>query len=82
MISLQPWHVRSRPLQHKTGSDVFAALYGPQLSQPAASGPVALLESPYPLADAAQPYAHNARYSICAGPPRCSNGRPHLWTPP
>lgn len=82
MISLQPWHVRSRPLQQKTGSDVFAVLFGPQLHQPAAGGPVALLESPYPLSDAAQPYARNARYSICAGPPRYSNGQPHLWTPP
>ncbi|HEY9736041.1 MAG TPA: anthranilate synthase component I [Trichocoleus sp.] len=78
----QPWWVRSHPLQHKTGSDVFTALFGAYLNQPAAAESlVALLESPYPLPATAQTPAQNARYSICAGPPRWVDQQPCLWTP-
>ncbi|HEY9762474.1 MAG TPA: anthranilate synthase component I [Trichocoleus sp.] len=80
--TLNPWSVRSHPLQHRTGSDIFYALFGHTLSQPASPETVvALLESPYPLPDKAQPQAQNARFSICAGPPRRVDGNLCLWTP-
>ncbi|WP_313887202.1 anthranilate synthase component I [Nodosilinea sp. FACHB-141] len=75
------WWVRSQPLAHRTGSDIFQALYGDLLRQPPTSATlVALLESPYPLTAAAQPHALHSRYSICAGPP-CPTGAPQVWTP-
>ncbi|MEO1094263.1 MAG: anthranilate synthase component I [Cyanobacteria bacterium J06638_28] len=84
---LQPWYVRSHPLQGRTGSDIFQGLY----QQPAAnqrqngySQPwqqiATLLESPYPLPKHT-PSTRIARYSICAGPPRVCNQQPLLWTP-
>lgn len=80
--TLGPWVVRSQPLQHRTGSDIFYALFGHLLSQPATPETVvALLESPYPLPDKASVQAQNARFSICAGPPRCVEGQLCLWTP-
>jgi para-aminobenzoate synthetase component I len=82
LSALQPWQVRSHPLHHRTGSDIFYALFGHYLTQPASPTTlVALLESPYPLAATAQHYAQNARYSICAGPPRQTDGQARLWTP-
>jgi energy-coupling factor transport system permease protein len=83
LTKTQPWYVRSCPLQHRTGADVFQTLYGHYLHQPPAQDHVvALLESPYPLPDAAQPHHQHNRYSICAGPPRQDeNGHLKLWTP-
>jgi para-aminobenzoate synthetase component 1 len=79
---LAPWHVRSRPLQGRTGSAVFAAVYK-QPSLPAADPHqeiAVLLESPYPL-PVGVPQSRLARYSLCAGPPRYQGGSPRLWTP-
>ncbi|MBE7381206.1 MAG: anthranilate synthase component I [Leptolyngbya sp. SIO1E4] len=85
---LQPWYVRSRPLQGRTGSLIFAALYGPMTRKPGQGNPdrswqaiATLLESPYPLPTEV-PQARLARYSLCAGPPRSQGGNPLLWTPP
>ncbi|MDB9528809.1 anthranilate synthase component I [Oscillatoria sp. CS-180] len=85
---LQPWYVRSRPLQHRTGSRIFDAIYGHLLKQPNRSTDGAswqtiatLLESPYPLLPET-PQPRIARYSICAGPPRWQKDRPKMWTPP
>ncbi len=77
----QSW-VRSQPLAHRTGSDIFHALYGDLLQQPPSlSTLAALLESPYPLPTAAQPHAIHSRYSICAGPPQRVDDCPQVWTP-
>jgi len=84
---LSPWYVRSRPLNHRTGSAIFAALYGQSFDQGAVSNGqgwqaiATLLESPDQLPPET-PQARLARYSICAGPPRCKGDRPLLWTPP
>ncbi|MEL6438018.1 MAG: anthranilate synthase component I [Cyanobacteria bacterium J06621_8] len=69
--SLQPWCWRSLPLNNRTASEIFAALF---LDQAIAT----LLESPS-LIDAEQP--HLARYSICGGRPRTIGGQPQIWTP-
>ncbi|MHC5737084.1 anthranilate synthase component I [Nostoc sp.] len=68
------WHWRSLPLEKRTGSEVFAALFRPT----AASAIATLLESPYPT-----PIDHPqlSRYSICAGAPRIVDGIPQMWTP-
>ncbi|NEQ44284.1 MAG: anthranilate synthase component I [Leptolyngbya sp. SIOISBB] len=85
---LSPWYVRSRPLDDKTGAEIFQALYGQSscvdaaLSNGQAWQAIAtLLESPAELSPEI-PQARLARYSICAGPPRCEGDRPLLWTPP
>jgi para-aminobenzoate synthetase component I len=67
LTEVLPWHWRSIPLQDRTGSAVFAALF---LGEPTAT----LLESPTPVTAL-------ARYSICAGAPRIVNGQPRCWTP-
>ncbi len=68
---LQPWYWRSLPLNGKSGTEVFAALFQHQ--------PIAvLLESP---AAAALPLLPHSRYSICAGSPRHQYGQQRLWTP-
>ncbi|MEM8503014.1 MAG: anthranilate synthase component I [Cyanobacteria bacterium P01_D01_bin.1] len=74
---------QSLPLEQKTGSDVFAALFQPHRSQPGTAGIVTLLESPYPLPSDSLPAqaVELARYSLCAGPPRLVDRRPQLWTP-
>ncbi|MEM9818331.1 MAG: anthranilate synthase component I [Cyanobacteria bacterium P01_D01_bin.6] len=85
---LAPWYVRLRPLDGKTGAEIFQALYG-QSSTTAATwrhgqgwqAIATLLESPAQLPPET-PQARLARYSICAGPPRCDGDRPRLWTPP
>lgn len=62
---MQPWYWRSLSLEHRTGSDIFAALF---LEDAIAT----LLESPYPiLGDRPQ----LAQYSICAGIPRTINSK-------
>ncbi|MBE9008073.1 aminodeoxychorismate synthase component I, partial [Fortiea sp. LEGE XX443] len=70
----KPWHWRSLPLENRTGSEIFAALFLPTTSSKIAT----LLESPYPT-PANQPQL--SRYSICAGAPRIVNGVPQMWTP-
>lgn len=82
MELLQPWYWRSLPLEHRTGSEVFAALF-------LKAGAIAtLLESPSPslvgktASEAAGTSQFKlARYSICAGTPRILNGSPAVWTP-
>ena len=71
---LKPWYWRSLPLEGRTGSFVFTALFHSSTSAVAT-----LLESPYPT-PSNQPQL--SRYSICAGAPRVVNGCPQLWTPP
>jgi para-aminobenzoate synthetase component I len=66
------WQWRSLPLDQRTGSAVFAALF---LDEPVAT----LLESPYP---ASPDYPQLSRYSICTGGPRVIDGITQQWTPP
>ncbi len=68
---LRPWYWRSQPLLHRSGADIFAALFR---DQPIAT----LLESPW-NSDIEIPHS---RYSICAGSPRLINGQPRQWVPP
>ncbi|MEM1368223.1 MAG: anthranilate synthase component I [Cyanobacteria bacterium P01_H01_bin.15] len=68
--SLQPWFWQTLPLDGRSGSEVFEQLFS-------TSAISVLLESPYPNPED-QP---QARYSICAGPPRNTANRPHIWTP-
>ena len=53
----------------RTGSAIFERLF---LSHAIAT----LLESPFPT-----PAGRSHRYSICAGSPRCVDGKRRLWTP-
>ncbi len=77
-----PWHLRSLPLNQRTGTEIFQALYGSLFDQPPSLETLAvLLESPYPLPELAEPHRAHSRYSICAGPPRFWDGQPQLWTP-
>ncbi|MEO0835560.1 MAG: anthranilate synthase component I [Cyanobacteria bacterium J06642_3] len=69
--ALQPWHWRSLPLDNRSASEVFAALFGDHSI-------ATLLESPS-IVDAQQ--SHLSRYSICAGDPRTIAGKSRLWTP-
>jgi para-aminobenzoate synthetase component 1 len=75
--------VRSHPLDHRTGTEVFTALYGHHLREsPQPANLVTLLESPYPLPTKAQPHHSHNRYSICGGPPRrTEDGTLKVWTP-
>jgi para-aminobenzoate synthetase component I len=66
------WQWRSLSLNHRTASEVFAALF---LEDTVAT----LLESPEAIEDSAQPQL--SRYSICAGAPGVREGEPQLWTP-
>ncbi|WP_460205614.1 anthranilate synthase component I [Scytonema sp. NUACC21] len=71
----KPWYWRSFPLENRTGSDVFTALFRHTSTSKIAT----LLESPYPTpTDRSQ----LAQYSICAGAYRVVDGVPQLWTPP
>ncbi len=72
---MQPWYWRSLPLESRTGSEVFAALF----RRPPISTVATLLESPYPTLPK---QSELTRYSICAGAPRIVNGCPQMWTPP
>ncbi len=70
---MKPWYGRSVPLAHRTGSQIFAALFGDEAI-------ATLLESPYPPSP---DYPQLGRYSICAGGPRrLANGELAMWTPP
>ncbi|NET31525.1 MAG: anthranilate synthase component I [Cyanothece sp. SIO1E1] len=88
MKPLKPWRWRSLPLAHRTGSDIFAALFlvakatSAQTSDRQTKGIATLLESPYPTVCPQAQAAQTARYSICAGAPRWIEGRPQMWTPP
>ncbi|AFY49250.1 aminodeoxychorismate synthase, component I, clade 2 [Nostoc sp. PCC 7524] len=68
------WYWRSLPLENRTGSEIFSALFHPKTTP----GIATLLESPYPT-PTNQPQL--SRYSICAGAPRIVNGVPQMWTP-
>ncbi len=68
------WYWRSHPLNHRTGSEIFATLFNNPNSDIAI-----LLESPYPV-PSENPQL--ARYSICAGKPRVINAEVQMWTPP
>ncbi|MDJ0737048.1 MAG: chorismate-binding protein [Nostocaceae cyanobacterium] len=72
---IQPWYWRSLPLEKRTGSDIFAALFLDNSGSKIAT----LLESPYP---APKDNPQLSRYSICAGNPRYVDGHPQMWTPP
>nr|WP_272819386.1 hypothetical protein [Scytonema hofmannii] len=72
---IQPWYWRSLPLENRTGSDIFMALFRHTSTYKIAT----LLESPYPTpTDCPQV----AQYSICAGAPRVIDRVPQMWTPP
>jgi len=72
---MQPWYWRSLPLESRTGSEVFAALF----RRPPIPTVATLLESPYPTTPE---QSELTRYSVCAGAPRIVNGCPQMWTPP
>jgi para-aminobenzoate synthetase component 1 len=80
--SIQPWHWRSLPLNQRTGSDVFEALFHrPGGAAKTGLGAIAtLLESPSATSTPATS-SLQARYSICAGAPRLQQGKPQIWTP-
>lgn len=82
---VQPWLWRSQPLEQRTGTAIFAALFRQaDANQPGADRAIAtLLESPGLIAagDPAPAPLPHARYSICAGSPRQHNGQPLIWTP-
>ena len=84
MERAQPWYWRSLPLNHRTGQDIFTALFLDAAGdQTAGVGAIAtLLESPYPTHQFCDKAQQLSRYSICAGPPRQIDGQPRLWTPP
>jgi len=68
---IKPWQWRSQPLQNRTASEIFKALF---IDENIAT----LLESP----NTADPeYSQLSRYSICAGSPRIIGDQQRLWTP-
>lgn len=69
---MKPWYWRSLPLENRTGSQVFAALFLTNSSTIAT-----LLESP----NSPSKHQQLTRYSICAGAPRNINGIAQAWTP-
>lgn len=78
MPEIPPWYWRSLPLEGRSGSAVFETLFQ---HLPVAT----LLESPAPQPQSFDPTLKlvnpQARYSICAGPPRLMGGQPQIWTP-
>jgi len=80
---IQPWHWRQLPLDDRTGSQIFEALFLPHQfdstrgkNWPGDRQIATLLESPV-----TPDRTSLARYSICAGSPRIIAGKPQLWTP-
>ena len=71
MDVILPWRWRSLPLNQKTGSEVFAALFR------SSDAIATLLESPY--LESADGLLTN--YSVCAGAPRVVAEKPQMWTP-
>ncbi|NJR22663.1 MAG: anthranilate synthase component I [Richelia sp. CSU_2_1] len=83
MKPLQPWHWRKLPLNRRTGSEIFQALFIIKNAETVGDNSgrgshnmAVLLESPVTSS------TNLARYSICAGSPRIIDGKPQLWTPP
>ncbi|MDF5731741.1 MAG: anthranilate synthase component I [Rhizonema sp. PD38] len=84
---IQSWHWRKLPLDKLSGAQVFEALFlNPRdqtsddvekVQDDSYQRIATLLESPV-----TPNCTHLARYSICAGSPRCIQGKPQLWTPP
>ncbi|MCX7596979.1 MAG: hypothetical protein N2235_25185, partial [Fischerella sp.] len=74
----QCWYWRSLPLEKRTGSDIFTALFGYNHTYTIATI-ATLLESPGLVS---RNNSQLARYSICAGAPRYVDGHPQMWTPP
>ena len=71
-MGILPWYWRSLSLEGRTGSQVFQALF----HHPNRIG--TLLESAVPNSHLKLPLA---RYSLCGGTPRLTQGKPRLWTP-
>jgi para-aminobenzoate synthetase component I len=78
-IMTSVWYWRSHPLNHRTGSDIFATLFNTTSNSDPNSDIATLLESPYPTPN---DNPQLARYSICAGKPRVINTKVQMWTPP
>ncbi len=86
---LKPWYWRSLPLENRTGSQIFEALFlntpseiNPNFPNQDNHFPIAtLLESPIITNNNENNNTNLARYSICAGSPRIINNQPQLWTP-
>ncbi len=83
MKPIKPWHWRKIPLNQRSGSEIFQALFLRKTAQEPASisgysrqDMAVLLESPVTSTSSL------ARYSICAGSPRIIDGESQLWTPP
>ena len=83
MKPIKPWHWRKIPLNQRSGSEIFQALFLRKTAQEPASlsgffpqDMAVLLESPVTSA------TNLTRYSICAGSPRIIDGESQLWTPP
>ena len=80
MQPIQPWYWRTLPLENRTGSEIFDALFRISNAGNSSTNTIAtLLESPFIPNGECQPLT---RYSICAGAPRIINGQPQMWTPP
>ncbi|MGL5065720.1 MAG: anthranilate synthase component I [Microcoleus sp.] len=82
MKNLQPWYWRKLPLDRRSGSEIFQALFlikTPEIvgntSNFSPHNMAVLLESP------ASDSTELARYSICAGSPRIIDEKPQIWTP-
>ncbi|WP_341731163.1 anthranilate synthase component I [Microcoleus sp. EPA2] len=84
MTSIKPWHWRKLPLNQRSGSEIFQALFligktadsTDSISDLRHQDMAVLLESPV------KSTSNLARYSICAGSPRIIDGESQLWTPP
>ncbi|TAF43934.1 MAG: anthranilate synthase component I [Oscillatoriales cyanobacterium] len=84
MTSIKPWHWRKIPLNQRSGSEIFQALFlisktadsTDSISDLPHQDMAVLLESPVTST------SNLARYSICAGSPRIIDGESQLWTPP
>lgn len=83
MKPIKPWHWRKIPLNQRSGSEIFQALFLRKTAQKPASisgfppqDMAVLLESPVTSA------TNLTRYSICAGSPRIIDGESQLWTLP
>lgn len=82
MRQIQPWYWRKLPLNQRSGSEIFQALFLDKNAEIIGSksgfvpqSMAVLLESPI------APATNLARYSICAGSPRVIEGKSQVWTP-
>ena len=83
---LLPWYWRSLPLNHRSGSDIFQALYIDSHTMLPKAAIATLLESPtlppHPTTPTLQQLnTPTPSYSICAGSPRIINDISQHWTP-